>query len=161
MICIPSLCKRTTKITTPTRITIKWQTDFRNWMTIENNLSLVCCTKITLSLRRPFLWNGWVSREWKMRSVWWPWLTRVLEVLLECSCTSATWNCQTHSNVTHTMWGKKTALFYVLQYLYQISLYSDNFWQTYTTINLLSPVYFIFFTSWTQITSLSFNNAVR
>jgi len=25
------------------------------------------------------------------------------------------------------------------------NLYSDNFWHTYTTINLLSPVYFMFF----------------
>ena len=32
-----------------------------------------------------------------------------------------------------------------LQYLYQTYLYSDNFRHTYTTINLLSPVYFTFF----------------
>ena len=36
-----------------------------------------------------------------------------------------------------------TVLF--LQYLYQTSIYSDNFWRTYTTVNLLSPAYFIFF----------------
>ena len=37
-----------------------------------------------------------------------------------------------------------TVLF--LQYLCQTSLYSDNFWHTYTTINLLSPACFTFFT---------------
>ena len=36
-----------------------------------------------------------------------------------------------------------TVLF--LQNLYQTSLYSDIFWHTYTSINLLSHVYFIFF----------------
>ena len=36
-----------------------------------------------------------------------------------------------------------TVLF--LQYLYQTFLYSDNFRHTYTTINLLSAVYFTFF----------------
>ena len=39
----------------------------------------------------------------------------------------------------------RTVLF--LQYLYQTALHSDNFWHTYTTIKLLSPVYFIYVTS--------------
>ena len=43
------------------------------------------------------------------------------------------------------MWGKKNCTVLFLQYLYQISLCSDNFWRTYTTINLLSPVHFTFF----------------
>ena len=40
---------------------------------------------------------------------------------------------------------KKNCHVLFLQYLYQTYLHSDNFRHTYTTINLLSPVYFTFF----------------
>ena len=43
-----------------------------------------------------------------------------------------------------------------LQYLYQTSLYCHNFWCTYITINLLSPVCFIFFVKLKTVNQLKF-----
>jgi len=48
-------------------------------------------------------------------------------------------------NVSIPCEAKKTCTVLFMQYLYQPSLYYSNFWHTYTSINLLSQVYFIFF----------------
>ena len=72
-----------------------------NLATLDSGLLLLLLLQLLLLVvQLPSLWNEWESQEWKMRWVWLPWRTHAAqshcgEESLECSCTSATWSCNT------------------------------------------------------------------